>query len=53
MISPALGRALYDRAQPPKRFVLVSGAVHENTDALGQRQYQEALRQLYGLGAPP
>jgi len=53
MISPLLGRALYARAQPPKRFVLVEGAVHENADVVGQRQYQQALWQLYGLGAPP
>jgi hypothetical protein len=49
MIKPALGRALYDRALPPKRFVLVDGAVHENTDVVGREAYREALRELFGL----
>ena len=50
MVSPQLGRALYELAMPPKRFVLVQGAVHENTDVVGQQQYREALRELFGLG---
>ncbi len=53
MIAPQLGRALYELAQPPKRFVLVEGAVHENTGQVGQRQYRQALHELFGLGAPP
>jgi alpha-beta hydrolase superfamily lysophospholipase len=53
MIAPQLGRALYERALPPKRFVLVEGAVHENTGAVGQAQYREALHGLFGVGAPP
>ncbi len=53
MIAPQLGRALYDRARPPKRFVLVPGAVHENTDVLGQALYQQALQDLFGLPPPP
>lgn len=50
MIDPALGRALYERARPPKRFVLVEGAVHENADTVGEQAYREALRELFGLG---
>lgn len=53
MVAPQLGRALYERAVPPKRFVLVQGAVHENTDVVGARQYRNALRELFGLGAAP
>ena len=49
MIAPTLGRALYERARPPKRFVLVDGAVHENTDSVGREAYREALRELFGL----
>ena len=53
MIAPQLGRALYDLAQHPKRFVLVEGAVHENTGVVGQQQYRQALHELFGLGPPP
>lgn len=53
MVAPELGRALYERALPPKRFVLVEDAVHENTSSLGQAQYREALWGLFGVGAPP
>ncbi len=53
MIAPRLGRELYERALAPKRFVLVEGAVHENTSEVGQRQYREALRDLFGLGQVP
>jgi uncharacterized protein len=53
MIAPQLGRALYERALPPKRLVLVEGAVHENTGAVGQAQIQQALHELYGVGAAP
>ena len=53
MIAPALGRALFDRAMPPKRFLLVEGAVHENTDEIGRAAYRRALHELFGLGKPP
>ncbi len=53
MVTPQLGRALYELALPPKRFVLVQGAVHENTDVLGEPQYRQALQELFGLGPPP
>ncbi|MDN3918687.1 alpha/beta hydrolase [Roseateles violae] len=49
LIPPALGRALYERAPEPKRFVLVDGGSHHNTNALGQAQYREALAELFGL----
>lgn len=52
MVSPQLGRALYELAMPPKRFLLVEGAVHENTDVVGQEKYRQALHELFGLGKP-
>ncbi len=53
MVAPALGRALYERASPPKRFLLVEGAVHEDTDVVGHELYRGALRDLFGLGPRP
>ena len=48
LIRPELGRALFDNARPPKRFVLVEGGSHHNTNALGAAQYAQALRELFG-----
>ncbi|HNT38649.1 MAG TPA: alpha/beta fold hydrolase [Rubrivivax sp.] len=53
MIDPALGRALYERAREPKRFVLVEGAVHEDVGAIGADAYREALRELFGIDPVP
>ena len=50
LIRPALGRALFERAVAPKRFVLVQGGTHYSTNGVGQAQYREALRELFGLG---
>ncbi len=49
LIPPALGRALFDKAVEPKRFVLVEGGSHHNTNAVGQAQYRQALGELFGL----
>jgi hypothetical protein len=51
VIRPELGRALYDVAPAPKRFVLVDGASHHNTAAVGQAQYRQALGELFGIGS--
>jgi alpha-beta hydrolase superfamily lysophospholipase len=51
LIQPELGRALYEHAREPKRFVLVEGGSHHNTNAIGQDAYREALRELFRL--PP
>ena len=48
LIRPELGRALYERAREPKRFVLVEGGSHHNTNALGAPQYAQALKDLFG-----
>ena len=50
LIRPELGRALFERAVAPKRFVLVQGGTHYSTNGVGQAQYREALRELFGLG---
>ena len=49
LIQPALGQALFDKAAEPKRFVLVQGGSHHNTNAVGQAMYREALADLFGL----
>lgn len=49
LIRPDLGRKLYEAAQGPKRFVLVEGGSHHNTNSVGQGQYREALEALFGL----
>jgi uncharacterized protein len=48
-IAPELGRKLFDAARDPKRFVLVEGGSHHNTNAVGQPQYRKALQELFGL----
>jgi pimeloyl-ACP methyl ester carboxylesterase len=50
LIAPELGRALYDKALPPKRFELVDGGSHHNTNTVGQPQYREAIAELFGIG---
>jgi alpha-beta hydrolase superfamily lysophospholipase len=50
LIAPELGRALFAQASEPKQFVLVDGGSHHNTNSVGQRQYRQALRELFGLG---
>ena len=49
LIQPTLGRALYERARAPKRFVLVEGGTHHNTNAVGHEAYREALAELFGM----
>ncbi|MFZ2650661.1 MAG: alpha/beta fold hydrolase [Burkholderiaceae bacterium] len=47
-IRPEMGRALFERATVPKRFVLVEGGSHHDTHKVGHFQYLEALRELFG-----
>ena len=49
LIQPDLGRALFERARGPKRFVLVEGGTHHNTNAVGQNDYRRAVADLFGL----
>jgi alpha-beta hydrolase superfamily lysophospholipase len=53
LIVPELGQGLYERAREPKRFVLVEGGSHHNTNAVGQPQYRQALADLFGLSPTP
>ena len=48
LIPSSLGRALYDKAPGPKRFVLVEGGSHHSTHSIGERQYGAALHDLFG-----
>lgn len=47
LIAPELGRALYERAPQPKRFLLVEGGSHHNTNAVGQGAYRAAIAELF------
>jgi alpha-beta hydrolase superfamily lysophospholipase len=49
LIKPELGRALFERAKSPKRFVLVEGGTHHNTNAVGQVLYRQAVAELFGM----
>lgn len=51
LIPPRLGQGLYERAREPKRFVLVEGGSHHNTNAVGQAQYRQAMSELFGFSA--
>jgi uncharacterized protein len=48
-IVPELGRALYEQAAQPKRWLLVEGGSHHNTNSVGQSLYRQAMRELFGL----
>lgn len=48
-IKPELGRKLFEAATGPKRFELVEGGSHHNTNAVGQPQYKLALTELFGM----
>lgn len=52
LVPSRLGRALYEKATAPKRFVLVEGASHSSTAWRGGDQYRAALRELFGLRLP-
>jgi alpha-beta hydrolase superfamily lysophospholipase len=49
LIPARLGQGLFERARQPKRFVLVEGGSHHNTNAVGQAQYRQALGELFGM----
>jgi alpha-beta hydrolase superfamily lysophospholipase len=41
---------LYEAAPQPKRLLLVPGATHNNSMRVGNAQYLEAMRELFGVG---
>ena len=53
MIAPDLGRRLYEAAAEPKRFELVQGGSHHNTNSIGQAQYRDAIKALFSLELKP
>jgi uncharacterized protein len=53
VIKPYLGRKLYEAAAQPKRFMLVEGGSHHNTNAVGQAAYKVALTEMFGLTPAP
>lgn len=53
VIAPELGRRLYEAAIAPKRFELVQGGSHHNTNSIGQSQYREAIKALFSLDLRP
>jgi uncharacterized protein len=52
LILPDLGKRLYEAAAEPKRFVLVKGGSHHNTNLMGQAQLRTALGELMNIKAP-
>jgi len=52
LILPSLGQKLFAAAAEPKRFLLVEGGSHHNTNQVGQPQYRQALAELMGIRQP-
>jgi len=54
IIPPQMGRALYDKANPPKHFYTVEGAGHNDTYERGGEEYFQKVREfIYGELAEP
>jgi uncharacterized protein len=51
MIQPALGRALFERAKEPKRFILAETGTHHNAQSMVRDEVREALGSLFGVRA--
>jgi uncharacterized protein len=49
MVAPDLGRALYERAKQPKRFVLIDGGLHHTLTATNQPPYRNAVLELFNM----
>jgi fermentation-respiration switch protein FrsA (DUF1100 family) len=47
LVPVGLARALFERAREPKRFVLVEGGSHHNTNWVGIGQYRSTLAELF------
>jgi hypothetical protein len=48
-VPPYFSQELFDAARPPKKLLLVHGGNHNDSMRLGQRDYQQALHQLFRL----
>jgi fermentation-respiration switch protein FrsA (DUF1100 family) len=53
LISPELGRRLFEAAAAPKLYVVVEGGSHHNTNSVGQPLYRQALAQLFSSHFSP
>ena len=53
LIPATLGRQLFEAAREPKRFVLIEGGNHHNTQSRAMDQYRLALGELFGLKLSP
>jgi len=49
MIQPALGRALFELAKEPKRFILAETGNHHNAQSMVRDEVREAMAVLFGL----
>lgn len=49
MIQPQLGRALFERAREPKRFILAESGNHHNAQSMVRDEVREAMGSLFGL----
>ena len=50
LIPSRFSQALYEAAPDPKKLLLVENGGHNNSMWIGDRQYQAALAELFGLG---
>ena len=53
-IPVALGKKLFDAANPPKQWLVIEGGAHSDLDAIGKAQYQASLQDFKSnyLSAP-
>lgn len=52
LIPARLGRALFDLAPEPKRFILVAGGTHHNAGGVGLEAVRDGMTELFGLSVP-
>jgi alpha-beta hydrolase superfamily lysophospholipase len=50
-IPPRLSEELFEAAMAPKKLLLIPGGTHNNSMIVGNRQYAEAIRQLFKVNA--
>jgi alpha-beta hydrolase superfamily lysophospholipase len=48
-VPPRFSEQLFEAATAPKKLLMVPGGNHNNSMVLGNRQYAEAIHQLFGL----
>jgi uncharacterized protein len=53
LIPSRFSEALYQAARNPKKLLLVENGGHNNSMWMGDRQYQQALVELFGLSGAP